>query len=571
MVPGSVLAMEAYTVDAYDIQMDVRKDNSYEIVETIDVTFLESRHGIIRSIPLMTYRGDWAEIDRVSVLGYPYRVSEEGGDLLITIGDAESYANTNEKYVISYTYTIGDDGLGNMDELYFNLIGTDWDARIDQVTFAISMPASFDSANLNFTVGEAGSVDNSKVYYSVDGAVIRGGTKESLGPGEALTVALPLPEGYFTAVQNEAGFAEIFAGYYWLILPVFLLLGFVAWVLWGRNRKIFPTVEFYPPLGATPADIGYIMDGKVDPFDITALIIYWADRQYLTITEVNNKILFINKKSFMLEKIRDMGGEAKEYERVMFNALFDEFGNGRQVSTTALENRFYLVFRQIKGMVSQSIQRDPKTRIYEKSGFWVRLLIDGFALAALWCAMFTLYGKVTHETVLMQSLMGLIAAVLLLIPMWLLLDLIRRWKMMQLRKRVLGVVLIGILNLIEFFIVLYFGVEYDLLLPILFAQLIAFLVLVFSVLSRKRTKLGDWYLERLFGVCAPFSRRPKVKGSMPWLMKTRSIFIMCCPMQWSWGSRINGRVILRSITEPPHWYYSDRRMDVFSTTVLSMV
>ena len=54
---NSGMALEAFEITAFDIVMDVQSDNSYEIKETINVEFLEQRHGIIRSIPLKTYRG----------------------------------------------------------------------------------------------------------------------------------------------------------------------------------------------------------------------------------------------------------------------------------------------------------------------------------------------------------------------------------------------------------------------------------------------------------------------------------------------------------------------------------
>ena len=58
--------------------------------------------------------------------------------------------------------------------LYFNIIGSEWDTVIGNVTFTITMPKEFDSSKLGFSTGTKGSIENSKVEYNVDGNVITG-------------------------------------------------------------------------------------------------------------------------------------------------------------------------------------------------------------------------------------------------------------------------------------------------------------------------------------------------------------------------------------------------------------
>ena len=71
-------------------------------------------------------------------------------------------------YTIKYTYNIGKDPLKEIDELYFNLIGAEWDTSIDNVTFKITMPKSFDESLLGFSSGYISSMDSFDVLYSVD-------------------------------------------------------------------------------------------------------------------------------------------------------------------------------------------------------------------------------------------------------------------------------------------------------------------------------------------------------------------------------------------------------------------
>jgi len=298
-ISNPVMALEAFEITAFDIVMDVQSDNSYEITETIDVEFLEQRHGIIRSIPLKTYRGAPAAITDIKVSGHKCSTAKESGDLNIKIGDEKLYADKKEKYIISYTYSIGDDGLRDMDELYFTLIGTDWDCPISNITFTINMPSRFDDDKLNFKYGKKGSTENDAVSYIVEGRTIKGKLNSSLGPNEALTIALPLPQGYFEKAKPiNDGFIDRFG---WVISVLAGIGGILFWISMGKRKQSFPTVEFYPPQGTTSADVGFLIDGRVDPFDITSLIIYWADKGYLSIAEYNTKKLLGRKKAFYLQ------------------------------------------------------------------------------------------------------------------------------------------------------------------------------------------------------------------------------------------------------------------------------
>lgn len=44
-IPQTVLALEAFDITSYNVNMDVGLNNSYKITETIDVSFSEQRRG----------------------------------------------------------------------------------------------------------------------------------------------------------------------------------------------------------------------------------------------------------------------------------------------------------------------------------------------------------------------------------------------------------------------------------------------------------------------------------------------------------------------------------------------
>ena len=168
-----------YVINDYKIDMIVNENNTFDITETITAYFNVEKHGIFRKIPLKntvsrldgTTSNNRAKISNIEV-NEKYTTSNEDGYKVIKIGDSNKTVTGSQTYTIKYTYNIGKDPLKNSDELYYNLIGDEWDTSISNVTFKITMPKSFDKSLLGFSSGEKGSTNSSNVSYSVDGNVI---------------------------------------------------------------------------------------------------------------------------------------------------------------------------------------------------------------------------------------------------------------------------------------------------------------------------------------------------------------------------------------------------------------
>lgn len=158
-----------YTITNYDVDMVVNEDNSIDVTEIIDVFFSEERHGIFRTIPLKnTVEREDGTITKNKVKIENIKVNESYTDSIISnileikIGDANKTVSGYQTYEISYTYRIGKDPLKDVDELYYNIIGTLWTTNIEHVDFRITMPEDFDESKLGFTSGTKGSVRNLK-------------------------------------------------------------------------------------------------------------------------------------------------------------------------------------------------------------------------------------------------------------------------------------------------------------------------------------------------------------------------------------------------------------------------
>lgn len=356
-------------INDYDVNIIVNTDNSYLISETLDVNFNKiDMHGIFRDIPTETYYGKPVKIKNLDVSSHKYSSERNGGFLSLRIGDADIYVNPTETYKISYLYSIGDDMNTEMDEFYFNIVGSQWEIPIHNTTFTVTMPKAFDATNLNITSGYLGSTDNTEVSYLVEGNTITGQLNRSLNPGESLTIALPLPEGYYSDVTPDGAFISSLASYYNYIFPILLLLAAFLWFRFGRDEKIYPPVEFYPPKDLTPAEIGYIYDKTIDPYDITSMLVYWADKGYLRIIEEDVEAGIIFKKSITnvkLEKLKDLPNGVAQFEKTFFNELFDRYAINNIVDIKYLKNSFYTTLAKVKKELIKSFK---DRNFYSKSG-----------------------------------------------------------------------------------------------------------------------------------------------------------------------------------------------------------
>ena len=292
---NSLYASRDYVIDKYDINIIVNENNTFDITETITAYFNVSKHGIFRTIPLKntivrldgTTSTNRTQVSNISV-DNEFKKIRKNGNYKLQIGSKDHTLIGEQKYVIKYTYNLGKDPMNNYDELYYNIIGNEWDTVIGNITFSITMPKEFDSSKLGFSSGTKGSIDNSKVIYNVNGNKITGSYNSILDVGEALTVRCELPEGYFVDAKLDINKID----YLMFFVPIiFLVISILLWYIFGRDDQIIETIEFYPPEGLNSLDVGFLYKGRAENKDVTSLLIYLANKGYL---EISNKKIELN-------------------------------------------------------------------------------------------------------------------------------------------------------------------------------------------------------------------------------------------------------------------------------------
>lgn len=310
-----------YHITNYNIIMKVNENNTFDITEAISVDFSERKHGIIRNIPIInnvkrldgTSSTIRARITDISV-NEDYVVSNSGKYKAIRIGKENETVKNEKRYIIKYKYDLGKDPLKESDEFYFNLIGAEWDTSIDKVTFSIQMPKEFDESKLGFSKGKIGSIDRAGINFKVVGNTIIGSCDTKLKSNNALTVRLTLPEDYFQGeniiILNNLQTIGV------VICISFVLIAFLAWFIFGRDKIVVDTVEFNAPGKLNPLELSFIYEGKVKKEAIISLLIYLAHKGYLKIEEYGS-----DNSNFTIRKLKDYDGK-NTYERMFFNGMF---------------------------------------------------------------------------------------------------------------------------------------------------------------------------------------------------------------------------------------------------------
>ena len=351
--------VDPYVIDAYDVKATVDKYNKLHIEETIKATFNKYRHGIIRTINKVNHvaRVDgskstvYAIISNIRVSSHSSAVREGGDSTSIKLGSSLTYAKRHEIYRLSYDYDLGTDPLSSSDEFYFNIIGTGWNTNIKKATFRITMPEKF-GKKPGFSTGSYGERSGSDIVkYNVNGRVIAGYTTGRLLAGEALTIRLELPQGYFKLDPVKTTIAKFV-----FIVPVItgiIALALSIMILRKEKSKSTPVIQYTAPDGLNSLELVFANDNTIPHRSAASMVVYLANKGYLTID--------IDGENFTLTKLKDYDGK-NESERIFMNGLFNN-DHPDKVAKAELEGEFY---KTVSATISTISRGRLKTKYFEK-------------------------------------------------------------------------------------------------------------------------------------------------------------------------------------------------------------
>ena len=366
----------AERIASYDVDIRVEANGSMLVTEVIDYDFGASqRHGILRDVPVrLRHDGRYDRVYPLDVLsveasqGTPDEFEEEtvGRYRRIKIGDPDETITGAHRYTIRYRVEGPLNGFEDHDELYWNAVGGEWDVGIERATARVSVPGAITGvACFSGPVGSSLACSES----GQDGGLARF-SQSQLTPHSALTVVVGFRKGAVPTpvpvLEERWTFARAFevtpvmAGASLAMLSA--VLGGLAVLLWrsGRDARFSgspvdvafgsdtaqeqrvgllertPTpVEFVPPDGLRPGQVGTLVDERANPLDVTATIVDLAVRGHLRIEEIPKQGWF-GKPDWKMTKL-EKAEELRRYERSLLDGLFE---GGDEVKLSDLRNTF---------------------------------------------------------------------------------------------------------------------------------------------------------------------------------------------------------------------------------------
>ena len=361
----------------YVVDIQILDDGDLRVTETIDYDFgPELRHGILRTIPTRFPYDDVNDrvypIEDVTVESdapNDIEISEDGSSTTIRIGDPDVEISGRHTYTLTYRVEGALDPFPDHDELYWNAIGDEWQAEIVRARVTVQAPAVVQ--RVTCFQGYEGSTEPCALAEH-EGLQARFSPGRSFVPYEGMTVVVAIPKGAVPEPEPileerwSAGRAfSTNAGTVAASLGVLGLLGVALVRMWsreGRDRRFLGSpidqvmgspsgeeepvpfgegdaeapVEFAPPEGVRPGQIGTLIDERANVIDVTATIVDLAGRGFLLIQEIPDRGLF-SKADWNLIRLEKDEGELLAYEKNLFDGLFQD---GNEVSVSALKTTF---------------------------------------------------------------------------------------------------------------------------------------------------------------------------------------------------------------------------------------
>ena len=354
-----------WTIPSYNIRIEIQPDSTVVIAETIVADFTgDPHHGIYRDIPLSgkdRYGNNYRL--RCQVLG----VTDQSGTALATlttmksgrihirIGDPDVLLQDIRTYVIRYRLLRGVHFFREHDELYWNAVGQEWEVPIQNATCIVTLPANPQKYQLRTEsyTGQYGLTTSDAGSDTPDNRTARFWMTRTLQPGEAMTIVVGWPKGIVIEppFAQEAGWFVSDNGYFGLP-PIFFLGVVLYWRRIGRDPETgrSEVVAYDPPDNLRPAELGTLIDERVDMRDISASIVDLAVRGYIHIKAEAEKAFIGTKTDYLLELTKPNEEVSKDpnlsaFERELIDGLFG-LEQSRWVS--ALKNDFYIHLPKLK-------------------------------------------------------------------------------------------------------------------------------------------------------------------------------------------------------------------------------
>jgi uncharacterized membrane protein len=402
----------SYHVAKFNSDIHVDQDGSARVTEEVTFAFVGEFQGVYRSIPV-EYPGPnganyslFIRVNRVtddhnSPLKYEKHTSNGYLKLKIFVPGA---ASTNRTVNIEYTVLDATKFFDDHDEFYWNVTGNDWEAPIDSASAAIYFPAEV-SGQLRAQAFGGVYGSNQKEPCSVEGPVVTCETANPLPMHGGLTVDVYIPQDILHKPGGLTRASWFLRSNPVLTLPLWAFaVMFTLWWVKGRDPDPGMSVApmYAPPDKMGPAEAGTLVMDRVEPRDITSVLVDLAVRGYIKIVEVDHKGLLFSHKDYELHLLKEQAqwGELTDYERTLLQQVFS---GGSMTHISELRNRFYTAVPLLKTQIMSALKRKGMYTLDPDSaaGLWVvgAILVAAPYAALQWLGIADFFSGVTSAIV----------------------------------------------------------------------------------------------------------------------------------------------------------------------------
>lgn len=359
---SSFLCSQGYSIQNYDVDIQLQADGSFNVVETIDVFFTEKRRGIFRHITTQKDLGKYIQEIRLTDFDtgdMKHKLTEKKGKAEIRLGSSDVYITGPKQYTISYRVTNGIIPHDMHDEFYWSLMGSSWDVDIENVSFDIKLPSN---VALNADDVAVYTDKNSPMQHAdvkiTDGRIF-GKSLTKVKNGESMSVAFKTPKGYYPQLDYSTILTEksrqtsskttkaisdkVYPRDVGFPIPAFLIAALLFFFNRKGKNKLVESGDriYYPPEDLNPPEIGVFHDFEVNKSDVISLIPYWGKQGYLKVASLPKDDGTIDMR---FEKQKDLPDDTPSYEKQFFDAIFK---TGDSVYLHDLENEMYSSFSTV--------------------------------------------------------------------------------------------------------------------------------------------------------------------------------------------------------------------------------
>jgi len=426
-----VMAAE-YEINNFKAEINLNQDYSLTIKEKIETNFLMAKHGIYRVIPyIYTHKGKTIKAN-LRVLGVAdekglridYEVSNYNQSKKIKIGDADTTLIGKKEYTIEYTVDQVVLDYGNGPEIYWNVTGGEWDVLIKKSEAKVI--SNFGEIIKIECFGCEKSFSKNQADFKINGEmtiVVQINKNNQLKAPGILTKIKNLIEGNW--------------GYLMAILPT-CLMGWV-WFKKGRDKKYLSDNVYvklkngkeknvnlfdrphlplvYSPIkNLSPAEIGTILDQKIDIHDVVSEIIELARLGFMKIKKIESKGIFgIKNTDYELINLNKKTDKLNKFQNDLLEGLFED---GNEIKISDLKNKFYKKLPKLKSdMYEELKKKGVSDGDWEKvKGKWIGIVFI-LNFLAIFLIISVFIKNTGNDGPIILAILGIVPSIILAIKM----------------------------------------------------------------------------------------------------------------------------------------------------------